>query len=53
MTISRFEKLVNESLFVLEYLEAVPIRRLRLLHSRLTREFTTSVVWCELIKSRY
>ncbi len=52
MTISRFKKIVNQSPFVLKSLEAVPIRRLRLLHSRLTREFTSSVVRCKLVKSR-
>jgi len=50
MTISRFEKLAKHSPFVLESLEAVPIRRLRLFHNRLTREFTTSTVRCKLIK---
>jgi SAM-dependent methyltransferase len=49
MTISRFKKLVKQSPFVVDFLEAVPIRRLRLLHNRLTREFTTSIVRCKLI----
>ena len=53
MTISRFKKIVNQSPFVLESFEAVPIRRLRLLHNRLTQEFTTSIVRCKLIKSRH
>ncbi len=52
MTISKFEKLVKESPFVLDFLETVPIRRLRHLHNRLTRELTTSVVRCKLVKSR-
>ncbi len=52
MTISKFEKLVKESRFVLDFLETVPIRRLRHLHNRLTRELTTSVVRCKLVKSR-
>lgn len=51
MTIARFEKLVSESPFVLESLEAVPIRRLRLFHNRLTREFTTATLRCKLVKS--
>ncbi len=51
MTIARFEKLVKQSPFVVDFLEAVPIRRLRLLHNRLTREFTTSIVRCKLINS--
>jgi SAM-dependent methyltransferase len=50
MTIARFEKLVKQSPFVVESLEAVPIRRLRRLHTRLTREFTTSIVRCKLTK---
>jgi SAM-dependent methyltransferase len=53
MTISRFKKIVRQSPFVLESLDAVPIRRLRLLHNRLTQEFTTSVVRCKLIKLRH
>ncbi len=48
MTIARFERLVKQSPFVLDFLEAVPIRRLRPLHNRLTREFTTSIVRCKL-----
>jgi SAM-dependent methyltransferase len=50
MTIARFEKLVAHSPFELASLEAVPIRPLRHLHSRLTREFTTAVVRCRLTK---
>lgn len=49
MTISRFEKIVADSPFKFEFLEAVPIRRLRALHNRLTREFTTSIVRCKLV----
>lgn len=48
MTIRRFEKLVEASPFRFAELEAVPIRRLRRLHTRLTREFTTSIVRCRL-----
>jgi len=48
MTIARFERLVKQSPFVLDFLEAVPIRRLRPVHNRLTREFTTSIVRCKL-----
>jgi SAM-dependent methyltransferase len=48
MTIARFEKLAKQSPFVIDFLEAVPIRRLRLLHNRLTREFTTAIVRCKL-----
>lgn len=52
MTIARFEKLVKQSPFVVDFLEAVPIRRLRLLHNRLTLEFTTSIVRCKLTLAR-
>lgn len=50
MTIARFERLVWRSPFVIESMETRPIRRLRLMHNRLTREFTTSVVRCKLLK---
>jgi SAM-dependent methyltransferase len=49
MTVGRFEKLLAESPFEPETLEVVPIRRLRLVANRLTREFTTSVVRCRLV----
>jgi SAM-dependent methyltransferase len=50
MTIRRFERLVAASRFHLERLETVPIRRLRLLHGRITREFTTAVVRAKLAR---
>ena len=50
MTIARFERLVAESPFALERLETVPIRRMRWLASRWTREWTTSIVRCVLQK---
>lgn len=50
MTIRRFERIVKNSPFVIKTLETVPIGRLRPIHNRLTREFTTSVVRCRLIK---
>ena len=49
MTISRFKKIVGESPLKFEFLEIVPIRRLRVFHNRLTREFTTSIVRCKLV----
>lgn len=52
MTIARFEKLVKQSPFVVDFIEAVPIRRLRLLHNHLTREFTSSMVRCKLTLAR-
>jgi hypothetical protein len=50
MTIAQFERLLRESPFVVDSLETKPIRKLRLLHNWLTREFTTSVVRCKLTK---
>jgi len=50
MTIARFERLVGESPFELAALEAVPIRRLRWLANRLTREVTTAIVRVTLVK---
>jgi SAM-dependent methyltransferase len=50
MTIRRFEDLVAESPFELGSLEAVPIRKLRALHNACTREFTSAVVRCRLVK---
>jgi len=48
MTVRRFEHLIAESPFEFESLEVVPIRKLRPIANRLTREFTTSVVRCRL-----
>src|SRR5262249_39554659 len=48
MTVRRFERLVADSPFEVEDFEAAPIRRLRRVANRLTREFTTSVVRCRL-----
>jgi SAM-dependent methyltransferase len=50
MTIGRFEKLIERSPFSLATLEAVPIKRLRHLHNRWTREFTTAIIRCRLVK---
>jgi len=49
MTIARFERLVAASQFRIESLETVPIRRLRPIHSRVTREFTTAIVRTKLV----
>jgi SAM-dependent methyltransferase len=48
MTIGRFERLVQASPFKVIHLETVPIRPLRRLHNRLTREWTTAIVRCVL-----
>src|SRR5258708_4759732 len=50
MTIAKFEDLVAESPLKFASLELVPIRRVRHLHNRLTREFTTAIVRCRLVK---
>jgi len=50
MTIGRFRRLVARSPLRFESCETVPIRRLRRLHNRLTREFTTSHVMCTLVQ---
>ena len=48
MTIRRFEQVLEASPFRVESMTAVPIRRARWLHNRLTRELFTSVVRCQL-----
>jgi SAM-dependent methyltransferase len=48
MTVGRFCGLVRQSPLAFERFEAVPIRRLRRVANRLTREFTTSTVRCVL-----
>lgn len=48
MTIGRFERIARRSPFEIESIEAVPIRKLKFLHNRWTREFTTAVVRCRL-----
>ena len=48
MTVRRFERLVAESDFEFESFEAVPIKKLRRFHNRLTREFFSAVVRCRL-----
>lgn len=50
MTIGRFERLVKKSGFRVNQWKVAPIRPLKVLHNRLTREFTTSVVQCKLEK---
>jgi hypothetical protein len=50
MTVARFLQLLDRSDFRVVTLRVIPIRPLRWLHTRLTREFTTSVVQCWLEK---
>ena len=52
MTVRKFEQLIKDSEFTLATLELVPIRKLRLVHNRLTREFTTATVRCRLVKGK-
>ena len=52
MTIGRFERLVAKSKFRLDKLDPVPIRKLQPVHNALTREFTTAVVSCKLVKEK-
>lgn len=52
MTIGRFERMVKNSPFLIESLEPVPIRKLRWLHSKWTREWTTAIVRVRLRKSQ-
>jgi SAM-dependent methyltransferase len=51
MTISRFEKLVAESPLRFASLEPVPIRKLAAWQNGWTREFTTALVRCRLVKN--
>ncbi len=50
MTISRFENFIENSPLKFASLELVPIRKLRHLHNRFTRELTTAIVRCRLVK---
>jgi SAM-dependent methyltransferase len=50
MTIRRFERLIANSPFQLSELDLVPIRKLKPVHNRLTREFTTALVRCRMVK---
>jgi SAM-dependent methyltransferase len=49
MTVRRFERLVAESGLRIDRLDAIPIRRLRRLANRWTREMFTSTVRCTLV----
>lgn len=52
MTIGKFECFIADSPFQLVELDLVPIRKLKPLHNRLTREFTTALVRCRMIKCK-
>ena len=49
MTIRRFESIIAESDFKFADFEPVPIRKLKPIANRLTREFTTAIVRCKLV----
>jgi len=49
LTVRRFERIVAQSEFEFDSIEPVPIRKLKLLSNKLTREFTTAVVKCKLV----
>ena len=49
MTVARFCRLVRQSDFDVVDFEAVPIRKVRRLANRMTREFLTSIVRCRLV----
>ena len=50
MTVGRFEEIVAGSAFQFASFELVPIRKLASVHNRLTREFTSALVRCRLIR---
>ena len=50
MTAKRFEELIDNSTLKVAALELVPIRKLKAFHNRFTREFTTAIVRCQLVK---
>jgi len=50
MTIARFERLVASSPFKFAALEPIPIKKFQRIHNHLTREFTTAIVRCRLVK---
>lgn len=50
MTVAKFKRLVADSPLEFAHLDLVPIRKVRLFHNRLTREFTTAIVRCRLVK---
>ena len=49
MTIRRFQAIVAESDFKFAEFEPVPIRKLKPIANRFTREFTTAIVRCKLV----
>lgn len=52
LTMRDFENIVAKSEFEFETFQPVPIRKLRFIANRMTREFTTAVVKCKLVPKR-
>ena len=52
MSIDRFERMAAESAFKVENIEPVPIRKLRPVHCKWTREWTTAIVRARLQKTQ-
>lgn len=50
LTIRRFVEVIEQSELRFDHFRAVPIRPLAWAHNRLTREVTTSIVECKLVK---
>jgi len=50
MTIRKFEQIVANSPFQVAALDLQPIHSLRFAHGRLSREFTTALIRCRLVK---
>ena len=50
MSITKFEELIADSPFQFAGFELVPIKKLRFFHNHLSREFTTALVRCRLVK---
>src|SRR5207247_6321675 len=53
ITVGRFIKTAKTSGFTIDYIRTIPIRRLEILHSRWTREFTTAIVQCKLTRTSW
>lgn len=49
LSVKRFRRIVAQSEFEFESIEPVPIRKLKFLSNKWTREFTTAVVKCKLV----
>jgi len=49
MSIRKFERIISKSNLKIQTIKAIPIRKVRCLHCRLTREFLTSVVQAVIV----